>query len=245
MAAVLKQAGYATGICGRWGLGGPESGNAPNDKGFDFFFGFNCQRHAHLEINRDLVAITETGDNHWPNELILIFGSRVASPDLRDFQHYLPAADSMMLRRLPHSVSKKLFFLCLTKRVSRVFDTPSRRTGYDVIPTASGDLSIGGGDLNRWLLAVCCSARNGWAAVGISCEQVRSTEESHHARACLYLRRVPSLLRTRPNGTHPTCSQALRSNLDRTSCGFCPRRFACFAAPSVTEPEISNQRRIR
>jgi arylsulfatase A-like enzyme len=47
VAAALKQAGYATGICGKWGLGGPGSGSAPNDKGFDFFFGYNCQRHAH------------------------------------------------------------------------------------------------------------------------------------------------------------------------------------------------------
>jgi len=47
VAQVLKQAGYATGICGKWGLGAPGSGSAPNDKGFDFFFGYNCQRHAH------------------------------------------------------------------------------------------------------------------------------------------------------------------------------------------------------
>jgi len=47
VAQVLKKAGYATGICGKWGLGAPGSGSAPNDKGFDFFFGYNCQRHAH------------------------------------------------------------------------------------------------------------------------------------------------------------------------------------------------------
>lgn len=47
VAQVLKQAGYATGICGKWGLGAPTSGAAPNDKGFDLFFGYNCQRHAH------------------------------------------------------------------------------------------------------------------------------------------------------------------------------------------------------
>ncbi len=47
VAQVLQKAGYATGTCGKWGLGAPDSGSAPNDKGFDFFFGYNCQRHAH------------------------------------------------------------------------------------------------------------------------------------------------------------------------------------------------------
>ena len=47
IAQVLKQAGYQTGICGKWGLGGPGSGSTPVDKGFDFFYGYNCQRHAH------------------------------------------------------------------------------------------------------------------------------------------------------------------------------------------------------
>lgn len=47
IAAVLKQAGYATGICGKWGLGGPDSRSAPNQAGYDLFYGYNCQRHAH------------------------------------------------------------------------------------------------------------------------------------------------------------------------------------------------------
>ncbi|MBI4890613.1 MAG: arylsulfatase [Acidobacteria bacterium] len=47
VAATLKKAGYSTGICGKWGLGGPDSRSAPNKAGFDFFYGYNCQRHAH------------------------------------------------------------------------------------------------------------------------------------------------------------------------------------------------------
>jgi len=44
---LLKSAGYATGIFGKWGLGGPGSGSEPLDQGFDVFFGFNCQSVAH------------------------------------------------------------------------------------------------------------------------------------------------------------------------------------------------------
>ena len=44
---VLKKAGYATGLVGKWGLGGPDSSGHPNRQGFDYFFGYLCQRHAH------------------------------------------------------------------------------------------------------------------------------------------------------------------------------------------------------
>jgi arylsulfatase len=44
---VLQEAGYATGYVGKWGLGGPLTEGIPNEQGFDFFFGYNCQRQAH------------------------------------------------------------------------------------------------------------------------------------------------------------------------------------------------------
>jgi len=47
IAEVLKQNGYVTGAMGKWGLGFPGSEGDPNNQGFDLFFGYNCQRHAH------------------------------------------------------------------------------------------------------------------------------------------------------------------------------------------------------
>jgi len=44
---MLQQAGYRTALIGKWGLGGPGSTGAPNHQGFDYFFGYLCQRHAH------------------------------------------------------------------------------------------------------------------------------------------------------------------------------------------------------
>lgn len=44
---MLKQAGYVTGCVGKWGLGYPGSASTPNKMGFDFFYGYNCQRQAH------------------------------------------------------------------------------------------------------------------------------------------------------------------------------------------------------
>lgn len=45
--AVMKQAGYTTACIGKWGLGYPGSASTPNKMGFDFFYGYNCQREAH------------------------------------------------------------------------------------------------------------------------------------------------------------------------------------------------------
>lgn len=43
----LKEAGYTTACIGKWGLGFPGSASTPNKMGFDFFYGYNCQRQAH------------------------------------------------------------------------------------------------------------------------------------------------------------------------------------------------------
>lgn len=47
VAEVLKQAGYATGLVGKWGLGEPGTTGIPNRKGFDEFYGYLNQGHAH------------------------------------------------------------------------------------------------------------------------------------------------------------------------------------------------------
>ncbi len=44
---MLRQGGYKTACIGKWGLGGPGSTGVPGKQGFDFFFGYLCQRQAH------------------------------------------------------------------------------------------------------------------------------------------------------------------------------------------------------
>ena len=68
VAELLRGAGYTTGLIGKWGLGEPGTEGVPNRQGFDFFFGYLNQQHAHshypdylwrneervtLEANRD------------------------------------------------------------------------------------------------------------------------------------------------------------------------------------------------
>jgi arylsulfatase A len=54
VAEVLKKAGYATGGFGKWGLGDADTTGTPTRQGFDEFFGYLHQTHAH---------------NYWPEYL--------------------------------------------------------------------------------------------------------------------------------------------------------------------------------
>nr|WP_320119174.1 arylsulfatase [uncultured Marinifilum sp.] len=47
IAEILKDAGYATGAFGKWGLGFIGSEGDAVNQGFDKFYGYNCQRMAH------------------------------------------------------------------------------------------------------------------------------------------------------------------------------------------------------
>ena len=47
VAQILRSAGYATACMGKWGMGMFDTTGSPLKMGFDHFFGYNCQRHAH------------------------------------------------------------------------------------------------------------------------------------------------------------------------------------------------------
>ncbi len=54
LAELFKTQGYATTAIGKWGLGPPGSEGDPQKQGFDHFFGYYCQRHAHNHYPRYL-----------------------------------------------------------------------------------------------------------------------------------------------------------------------------------------------
>lgn len=69
VAEILKQAGYATGIFGKWGLGEEGTVGVPTKKGFDQFFGYLHQLHAQfyypefLWENEEKFFIPENANN--------------------------------------------------------------------------------------------------------------------------------------------------------------------------------------
>ncbi|TDE44359.1 N-acetylgalactosamine-6-sulfatase [Flavobacterium rhamnosiphilum] len=47
IAKLMQQAGYITGAIGKWGLGMNTTTGNPNKQGFDYFYGYLCQKQAH------------------------------------------------------------------------------------------------------------------------------------------------------------------------------------------------------
>lgn len=79
MAMALQQAGYITGAFGKWGLGMVGTSGDPNKKGFNEFYGYNCQRQSHryypthLWHNSQRIELKGndlTGKVHYAPELI-------------------------------------------------------------------------------------------------------------------------------------------------------------------------------
>ncbi|MEM7012816.1 MAG: arylsulfatase [Verrucomicrobiota bacterium] len=67
----MKEAGYATALCGKWGLGELDSTGHPNKQGFGYFYGYLNQRHAHnfypefLIENMEVVKLRNKSDPAW------------------------------------------------------------------------------------------------------------------------------------------------------------------------------------
>jgi len=107
---VLKQAGYKTALIGKWGLGGPGSDGTPNKQGFDYFFGYLCQRHAHnyypefLFRNDQRVPLRNKVAGNRPD------GAGVATEKV-DYSYDLMATDAL---KFVEENKTNPFFLCLT-----------------------------------------------------------------------------------------------------------------------------------
>lgn len=66
----LQKEGYITAIFGKWGLGAPDSEGTPNKQGFDYFYGYNCQRQAHNLYPPHL----------WENDKKVILNNQLVAP---------------------------------------------------------------------------------------------------------------------------------------------------------------------
>lgn len=70
VAMMLQEAGYKTGLFGKWGLGLHNQYGIPNKMGFDKFYGYLNQRHAHCQYpeflyhNAERVYYPENGTHH-------------------------------------------------------------------------------------------------------------------------------------------------------------------------------------
>ncbi len=110
VAEVLKAAGYSRGLFGKWGLGHEGSSGVPTRQGFDAFFGYLDQHHAHNYYPAFLMK----NEKRFPLKNVVPgngdFGSGVATAKAQ-YSHDLIAAEA--LKWLEAQQKDKPFFLYL------------------------------------------------------------------------------------------------------------------------------------
>jgi arylsulfatase A-like enzyme len=115
VAEVLKSAGYRTGIFGKWGLGTAGNEGAPNRQGFDEWYGFLDQKHAHTQYPTQL----------WHNEQEVFLDGNFG-PLRTDYAH------SIFTQRALDFIEKSKdgpFFLYLAYTTPHANNELTRQTG--------------------------------------------------------------------------------------------------------------------
>ncbi len=150
IAQQFRQAGYATGAMGKWGLGPVGSTGDPNRKGFDLFFGYNCQGVAHsyypphLWRNADKLTINARpipghakqpagevrlddwiGETYAPQLMIAEAERFIAASAARPFFLYLPFIEPHVAMHPPREAVEKF---------PAEWDTEAYRGGNGYLP---------------------------------------------------------------------------------------------------------------
>ena len=102
IASMLKPLGYATGGFGKWGCGGRDSTGVPEKHGFDLFFGYYDQVHAHTYYPPYLIRNSEE---------VTLAGNNGGSKG-QTYSHYLIHDAAMKFIR-EHGQRKEPFFAYL------------------------------------------------------------------------------------------------------------------------------------
>ncbi|MEX2212871.1 MAG: arylsulfatase [Phycisphaeraceae bacterium] len=133
VAEVLEKATYRTALCGKWGLGEPESTGIPNKQGFHHFFGYLNQHHAHnyypayLWRNETKVTLRNEvpgGDGGKEG-----FGQNWATKRI-DYSHDLVMEDALKwVKQNATGRSSQPFFLYLALTIPHANNEGTRGTG--------------------------------------------------------------------------------------------------------------------
>lgn len=136
VAEVLKTSGYTTGLCGKWGLGEvtksqPENSGLPNQQGFDFFYGYLSQTHAHnyypafLWKNKERVPLRNQVVAAGRERPDWLFTPGYATKRV-DYSHDLVMDQALSFVQDNHS---KPFFLYLSLTIPHANNEGTRGTG--------------------------------------------------------------------------------------------------------------------
>ncbi len=136
VAEVLKQANYRTGLFGKWGIGEEGTKSVPNLQGFDEFFGYLNQGHAHnyypewvwhndhkIKLRNISAPVVKKGNKPLSKNRIE-FGSGYATTRL-DYSHDLFAERAL---KFINKNQKKPFFLYLSLTIPHANNERTRAT---------------------------------------------------------------------------------------------------------------------
>ncbi len=140
VAMSLRNAGYRTAVIGKWGLGRPGSGGAPDRKGFDHAFGFLDHRHAHRQFTDHLYRNGERVevdlDRDYANDLFTKDAAEfIGQGDARPFFLYLNYTVPHAELRVPKD--------SLAAVEGRFPETPFVNAKADGLATGPDDGSLG------------------------------------------------------------------------------------------------------
>lgn len=122
VAEVLKQAGYRTALVGKWGLGTAGNSGVPNRQGFDEFFGFLDQKHAHTQYPTMV----------WENEQEYFLDGNFG-PGRKDYIHDIFTERAL---KFLDSAKEGPWFLYLSYTIPHANNELNRQTGDGMeIPT--------------------------------------------------------------------------------------------------------------
>jgi arylsulfatase A-like enzyme len=115
VAEVLKGAGYKTGIFGKWGLGTAGNSGVPNRQGFDEWYGFLDQKHAHTQYPTQL----------WQNEQEVFLDGNFGA-GRKDYAHDLFTARGL---KFIEQNKANPFFLYMAYTTPHANNELTRQTG--------------------------------------------------------------------------------------------------------------------
>lgn len=131
VAEILKSAGYSTGLIGKWGLGEVGSTGHPNRQGFDEYFGFLNQHHAHnhypgfLWRNSERVALPNVVAGATPDGVD--FGDGYSTKRVQYAGDLFASEASAFIER--HARDERPFFLYYALTVPHANNERSRALG--------------------------------------------------------------------------------------------------------------------